>query len=62
VLPISECSGAELHHSDFCSSACPCQEHQGDCDRDSDCADGLVCRHDVGLEYGLDRDLDVCGW
>lgn len=44
----------------FCSACGPCVAGKGDCDNDSECAGGLVCRHDVGASYGLPAHYDVC--
>ena len=44
----------------YCSSSCPCDAGEGDCDSDSQCKSGLVCRHNVGANYGWDPSLDVC--
>lgn len=44
----------------FCTPECPCPAGVGDCDGDEDCAPGLVCNRDVGPNYGLDPELDVC--
>lgn len=45
----------------FCSPSQPCQHGFGDCDRNSDCVSGAVCRHDVGDDYGYDSSaIDVC--
>ncbi len=46
--------------ADYCSVDCPCPEGAGDCDRDSECAPGLVCGHDNGARFGLDPGVDVC--
>ncbi|WP_428267234.1 hypothetical protein [Haliangium sp.] len=44
----------------LCTVECPCAAGYGDCDADADCVAGLVCRHDVGADYGLDPEVDVC--
>ena len=49
-----------VHTIDFCTPECPCSEGQGDCDVDADCAAGLECFLNVGVDYGLDPDADVC--
>lgn len=46
--------------TDFCNSSCPCSEGGGDCDSDADCATGLSCFLNVGADFGLDADTDVC--
>lgn len=45
---------------DFCNSSCPCSQGQGDCDADSDCETGSFCFLNVGADYGLPADTDVC--
>lgn len=45
---------------EFCTPGCPCDEGQGDCDNDDDCAGDLVCGDDNGAEFGFDPDDDVC--
>lgn len=45
---------------DFCSICGPCLEGQGDCDSDDECSPGLVCANNVGADYGLAWDTDVC--
>jgi hypothetical protein len=45
---------------DFCNAGCPCDEGEGDCDSASDCAPGLSCILNVGADFGLDPDTDVC--
>lgn len=42
----------------------PCMGGEGDCDGDpgqGECAEGLLCLRDVGANYGLPSDYDVCG-
>ncbi len=38
----------------------PCTEGQGDCDTDAECAVGLSCRSNIGADYGLPANMDVC--
>ena len=45
---------------DYCDSGCPCGEGEGDCDNDNECAEGLICQHDVGARYGVNPQVDVC--
>lgn len=54
------CFGAPVGDWDYCSSACPCAEGEGDCDRDADCQTGLTCGHNVGSNYGFQASVDVC--
>ena len=47
----------------FCSSLCPCNEGQGDCDDETngtDCVGSLVCGHNLGTRYGMSSSTDVC--
>ena len=39
---------------------CPCGVGEGDCDADSHCESGLVCRARVGAWVGLPESWDVC--
>jgi hypothetical protein len=39
---------------------CPCDRGQGDCDASAECKGNLVCNHDIGANYGLPWDADVC--
>lgn len=47
-------------HVDYCRDCGPCSEGEGDCDGDSECLSGLVCATDVGANYGLPANYDVC--
>jgi hypothetical protein len=50
-----------LPGGNFCMNAeCPCSAGQGDCDADTECTPGNVCRHDVGKWVGLDPTWDIC--
>ena len=54
--------GGGLPNGDYnyCVDQGPCSAGEGDCDRDSECASGLTCVHDVGANYGFASDVDVC--
>ncbi|WP_428269540.1 hypothetical protein [Haliangium sp.] len=55
------CPDAGVGGWNFCTPECPCDDGEGDCDEDADCADGLRCLHDAGPAYGYDDpELDVC--
>ncbi|MBX2796884.1 MAG: hypothetical protein KTR31_04420 [Myxococcales bacterium] len=41
-------------------STYPCPSKVGDCDVESDCADGTTCVHDVGDLFGWSSAADVC--
>jgi len=45
---------------DNCKSWCPCGHGEGDCDSDSDCQPGLRCAHEVGAQFGMRANVDVC--
>ena len=47
-------------HVDYCRDYGPCSVGQGDCDGNSECQSGLECVQDVGANYGLPADYDVC--
>lgn len=49
---------------DACTSDYPCDEGQGDCDSDADCAPGLTCVQRAGAKYGWPgcvRTAERCG-
>ena len=59
--PPGDCHGSTPSFDwSYCSRSCRCDEGQGDCDSDSECADGLVCRPDIGASYGQSASLDIC--
>ena len=47
-------------HPSYCKQCGPCDAGEGDCDKDSECALGLVCAKDVGANYGFSPGTDVC--
>lgn len=47
-------------HPRFCTDCGPCTRRLGDCDRDSECAPGLVCVNDRGADFGFAPGIDVC--
>lgn len=44
---------------DYCNNSI-CLAGEGDCDRDSECASGLVCTANVGAQFGLPENWDFC--
>ncbi len=44
----------------YCTASCPCDVGEGDCDSDSQCMAGLICRHNVGAQYGFSSAMDIC--
>lgn len=47
-------------HASYCSAAHPCVSGQGDCDSNSECAIGYVCKADRGPQFGFASWVDVC--
>ena len=43
-----------------CRNNCLCGYGMGSCRNDYQCADGLVCAQDVGADFGLNPNADVC--
>jgi hypothetical protein len=50
----------DLPNASFCSAECPCGHGEGDCDNDAQCEPEAFCAHDVGPQYGLPANWDVC--
>jgi hypothetical protein len=50
----------DLPNGSFCTAECPCGHGEGDCDNDAQCGGGTFCAHDVGPQYGLPANWDVC--
>lgn len=46
------CAQQDPRSKDFCSDVCPCVYGESDCDRDSQCASGLVCAQGSGPAFG----------
>ena len=49
-----------VNHPNFCRDCGPCEIGEADCDSDAECQGSLICRHDVGADYGLPAYYDVC--
>ena len=45
--------------NDFCVNVY-CEDGEGDCDSEDECAQGLECVNNAGPQYGFDADVDVC--
>ena len=58
-VPGSSCDLA-AGHGRFCRECGPCGAGEGDCDGDVECAAGLVCRQNVGADFGFAPAVDVC--
>jgi cysteine-rich repeat protein len=59
IQALGTCQGSP-GSSSYCGPGCPCDEGEGDCDSDAECAAGLDCKHNVGAFYGYPADVDVC--
>jgi hypothetical protein len=57
--PNPECPDL-LGDVDYCSVCGPCEEGQGDCDGNQECKAGLVCVNNIGADFGLPWEFDVC--
>jgi len=55
----TSCHTKPLWDWNYCTSECPCEAGEGDCDTDADCKTGY-CAQDVGLKYGRIFGLDIC--
>jgi len=49
-------------HPRWCRDYCPCGYGLGSCAHDGQCADGLTCYPNVGDQYGLWPQADICAW
>jgi hypothetical protein len=47
----NDCHEFKPGHGQYCSSSCPCKEGEGDCDNDSQCKSGLVCKQQSGTDF-----------
>ncbi len=43
-----------------CDQDNPCDLGEGDCDDDSECLPGLICKNNIGDDYGFSRAVDMC--
>ena len=60
-IPTTDISVKCLNEDDFCTSENPCEEDKGDCDKHSECQNGLVCGTNNCPDYlGLNSDMDCC--
>lgn len=57
---VAFCEPLLLGTFDYCSQNCLCQDGEGDCGDDSDCAPGHICVPNIGADYGFSSDVDVC--
>jgi len=58
-LTAEECT-EKLGEEDYCKACGPCEEGQGDCNSDEECAEGLFCISNVGSDFGFEATVDVC--
>ncbi|MFB3904967.1 MAG: hypothetical protein ACE15E_16065 [Acidobacteriota bacterium] len=45
---------------DYCRLCGPCEEEEGDCDSNDECAEDLTCVNNVGSSHGFGSSVDVC--
>jgi hypothetical protein len=62
VIDAIDCGPIDVNNVNWgrCSSSCPCNVGEGDCDNDSDCVSGLICAQDHGNRVGFPSDVDIC--
>jgi hypothetical protein len=46
--------------SDYCQLYCKCSAGEGDCDKNTHCIEGLICGPDLGPNFGMPANYDVC--
>lgn len=63
---IDVCTNYVNGSSEHCSTAAggygPCGHGGGDCDSNSECDTFLYCKSNVGAQFGMPSDYDVCVW
>ena len=60
ICEVSCPDSSELYGAHYCSSDCPCDAGEGDCDSDAECRSGLFCSRDFGERYGKSKWIDIC--
>jgi hypothetical protein len=60
VAPGCEPYRPEVDDPAFCTTTCPCDLGQGDCDTDAECRAGLVCDLNSGAEFGKPASFGMC--
>ncbi|MBU1179512.1 hypothetical protein KJ885_01065, partial [Patescibacteria group bacterium] len=56
----ADCHKGKNGNFSYCTSSCPCDKGQGDCDSNKECKSGLKCVNNVGKKYGWNWTVDVC--
>lgn len=49
-----------LGENDYCTLDFLCEEGQGDCNNDAYCKGDLVCKKNLGANYGFESWVDIC--
>lgn len=52
--------GAVIGQVDYCNGAQLCTAGEGDCDTNAHCAGGLICATNVGPQFGMPANRDLC--
>jgi V8-like Glu-specific endopeptidase len=60
VCEASSCHVGSNGGWSYCSTSCPCDNGEGDCDSDAECNSGTECVDNVGANYGWASTVDVC--
>ncbi|GEM_PF-3810192 len=63
LLPAVAANGCHVGQNGtlgYCSEECKCARGEGDCDFNSECEAGLLCRDDTGAYFGFPPMIDVC--
>ncbi len=56
----TSCHSGALGSANYCRSNCKCDDGEGDCDNNNECASGTTCVNNVGPTYGFASWVDVC--
>ena len=61
IIGVTACKhSGKLGDFSYCSTKCPCDIGQGDCDNNDECLRDLQCIHDKGSCFGFSPKTDIC--